>query len=69
MCGSFISRQGLAPRPMQRHRLQTTLSPVSLCVTQSLRAGVELYLTRGHPKLFFGLNEQVIVGYLTSKQW
>lgn len=70
MCGSFISRQGLAPGHMAEflHRLQTVLSPMSLCFTQSLGIGVELYLPRGHPTAFLGLNEQVIIRYLVSKQ-
>lgn len=50
MCGSFISRQGLAPGHMAEflHRLQTVLSPVSLCFTQSLGIGVEPSLRSSH---------------------
>lgn len=42
--------------------------PLSFCFTQSLGIGVELYLPRGHPTAFLGLNEQVIIRYLVSKQ-
>lgn len=64
----LYNRHGLAPREMEEflHRLQTALFPVSLCFTQSLGIGVELHIPRGHPKLFFGLNEQVIIGYLNQ---
>lgn len=65
-CVGALFRHSLAPRQMAEllHRLQTTLSSVSLGFIQSFGIEVELHLPRGHPKLFFGLNEQVIIGYL-----